>query len=142
MGLINWFTKNKDPFSDGINKKIDSVKEKYTDLSLKAIEAKCEEDIANEFTEDKFCKAVLEAKITFRPVIEKKVRSFWENYEKSVFKSSFECFEFSIHHKPDGNFMEFKINFATQRGLNLFRLNNIIRYGIDKDEPEQGYRIY
>jgi hypothetical protein len=70
------------------------------------------------------------------------VRSFFDNYEKSIWQSGFECFEFILHHTVQGDLMEFKVNHGQERFVNLYRLNNVIRHGIDKTDAEANMGIY
>ncbi|MEI6765585.1 MAG: hypothetical protein WCM76_08080 [Bacteroidota bacterium] len=136
-----WFNQNKDKAVNKIEEYYTLLKEKYGQLTDKAAKAKFEDHLASDFNEDIFVKALLEKDIEMTFAGKKSVRSFLDNYEKSEWVSGFECFRFVIHHTNQGDLMEFKINFSRYTTVNLFRLNNVIRHDIDKNDAEGNMKI-
>jgi hypothetical protein len=142
MGFEEWFKKSSETVKKTVKEEYNELKEDYNKLTDKAGKAKFEDSLAGNFNEDEFVKAVLAGQIVFTEQEKKKVRSFFNNYEKSIWKSAFECFEFIIHHTSEGDLMEFKVNHGQERLVNLFRLNNVIRHGVDKTDAEPKMGIY
>lgn len=142
MGFQDWFKKNSDELKNKAKEEYKELKEDYNKLTDKAEKAKFEDNLASLFKEDDFVKAVLSGQIVFTLKEKIKVRSFFNNYEKSIWQSGFECFEFIIHHTTTGDLMEFKINHSQERLVNLFRLNQVIRHGVDKTDVEPNMSIY
>ncbi len=142
MGFEEWFKKTSQNVKKTVKEEYDDLKKEYNKLTDKAEQAKFEDRLASKFNEDLFVKAVLDKSIVFTFKEKKKVRSFFDNYEKSIWESSFECFQFILHHTSSGDLMEFKINHAHEKFVNLFRLNQVIRHGVDKTDAEPNMGIY
>ncbi len=142
MGFEEWFKKNSDEVKKTVKEEYNELKEDYNKLTEKAGNARFEDSLASNFNEEDFVKAVLSKQIVFTFKEKKKVRSFFNNYEKSIWVSGFECFEFIIHHTTQGDLMEFKVNHGQERLVNLYRLNNVIRHGIDKTDAEGNMGIF
>lgn len=142
MGFEEWFKKNTDDLKKKVTEEAKELKEDYNKLTEKAGNARFEDKLASNFNEEEFVKAVMAKQIVFTFKEKKKVRSFFDNYEKSIWISGFECFEFILHHTLQGDLMEFKINHGQERFVNLYRLNNVIRHGVDKTDAEEKMSIY
>jgi hypothetical protein len=142
MGFEEWFKKSSDSVKKTVKEEYDHLKEDYNKATDKAGKARFEDDLAKNFIEEDFVKAVLAGQIVFAFKEKKKVRSFFNNYDKSIWQSGFECFEFILHHTTEGDLMEFKVNHSQERLVNLFRLNNVIRHGVDKTDAEPKMGIY
>lgn len=129
-------------FFDKLFKKKDEVfkqvETKYNELSDKAGKAKIEDILANKFNEDEFVKKVLNKEIEFKPMEKKRIKTLLDNYELAIWQSAFGYFELQIMYKNDSKYVDFKINHVSQRECNIYRINNVIRYGRDSNEPEQG----
>jgi hypothetical protein len=136
-----WIKKHAGEAADKMEVYYEQLKSKYDQLTSKAMKARFEDHLASDFNEDIFVKALLAKDIEMTFAGKKPVRSFVDNYEKSEWVSGFECFRFIIHHTNQGDLMEFKINASRFTPVNLFRLNNVIRHGIDKTEAEGNMKI-
>jgi hypothetical protein len=142
MGFQDWFKKNSDELKKKAKEEYSELKEDYNKLTDKAEKAQFEDKLASNFIEDDFVKAVLTGQIVFTFVGKKSVKSLLDNHEKSIWQSGFECFEYIIHHTTNGDLMEFKINHRQERMINIFRLNNVIRHGVDKNDAEPNMMMY
>lgn len=136
-----WVKQNAGKAVNKIEAYYDLLKVKYDQLTDKASKAKFEDHLASDFNEDIFVKALLAKDIEMTFAGKKAVRSFFDNYEKSEWISGFECFKFVIHHTSQGDLMEFRINASRYTMVNLFRINNVIRHGIDKNDTEGTLKI-
>lgn len=142
MGFEEWFKKTSDKVEKKVKEEYKDLKEEYNKMTDKAGKARIEDQLAEKFNEDDFVKAVLAGQVVFTFKEKKPVKSFFNNYEKSIWESGFECFQFILHHTTEADLMEFKINHRQERFVNLFRLNNVIRHGVDKTDTEPRLAIY
>ena len=141
MGIRDWFIKKGDEAEKKIESGFENLKKEYRELSDRAEAARFEDALASAYNENEFVSAVLSKKILFTKS-EKRIRSFWNNYEKSEWTSGFGCFVFSVHHTSRGHLMEFRINHSPDKTSDLFRIGNVIMHGADRNDAAEGYGLY
>jgi len=141
MEKLDWFNKKADELSDSAEKQIDKVKVKYNEMTGNATNAKLEDNLAAKFDEEEFVKHVLAGTIKFEHLEKKHIKTLMEDYFIDPWRSVHEYFELNIINKQGTNYVEFKINHSVYNLANVYRLNNVIRYGKDSIDAEAGLSI-
>jgi hypothetical protein len=145
MEELDWLKKKAGELSEDAKKEFnelaDKAKVKYNEMTTKATNAKLEDDLASKFNEDEFVKHVLAGTIKFNHLEKKHIKTLMEDYYIDPWHSVHEYFELNIINKQGSFYVEFKINHSIYNLTNVFRLNNVIRYGKDSTEAEAGLSI-
>ncbi len=145
MEELDWLKKKAGELSDSAKKEFnelsDKAKVKYNEMTEKATNAKLEDELANKFNEEEFVKHILAGTIKFEHLEKKHIKTLMDDYFIDPWRSVHEYFELNILNKQGEYYIEFRINHSIYPFANVYRLNNVIRYGKDSTEPEAGMKI-
>jgi hypothetical protein len=141
MEESDWLKNKAKDLSEKVENQFDKAKAKYNEMTEKATNAKLEDDLANKYNEEEFVKHILAGTVKFNHLEKKHIKTLMEDYYIDAWKSAHEYFELNIINKQGTYYAEFKINHSIYGLANVYRLNNVIRYGKDSNEPEAGLMI-